>query len=100
VTYIDDVAANIRARVPVDLLPDGDTTLLFQVYAVLLLAKGADVSAADVHNAWTVWMQTLQPNHESLVRYEDLDRRLQASDQPFAEAIREAYRRQTCHLGQ
>jgi hypothetical protein len=90
VTYLDRVAEEIRRHVPDGVLPDGDTELLFRVYAVLLLAKGAAVTSADVHNAWTVWMQTSERDHEALVPFEALSAEKQASDEPYVEAIRAA----------
>lgn len=72
-TYLDLAAEEIRRHVPEKALPDGDTELLFRLYAVLLLAKGADVTTADVHNAWSAWMQTTHPDHQSLRPFEELD---------------------------
>lgn len=94
-TYLDRAAEEIRRRVPEKLLPDGDTGLLFRLYAVLLLAKGPDVTTADVHNAWSAWMQTMQPDHQSIRPFEELDPKTQASDEPYAEAIRAASRART-----
>jgi hypothetical protein len=91
-TYLDAAAESIRRHVPDEALPDGDTDLLFRLYAVLMLAKGADVTAADVHNAWCAWMQTSDPDHESLRPFRDLNREKQAADEPYAEAIRAASR--------
>ncbi len=94
-TYLDLAAEEIRRRVPEGLLPDGDTDLLFRLYAVLLLAKGADVTTADVHNAWSVWMQTTQPDHPSLRPFDKLDPKTQAADEPYVEAIAAASRVET-----
>lgn len=89
-TYLDDLAAEIATRVPRELLPDADTSLLFGVYALLALTKGGNVSAADVHNAWAVWMRERDPEHMSLKPFEELDPATQASDEPFVQAIRTA----------
>ena len=75
-TYLDLIAQSIRGHVPDDILPDGDTDLLFRLYAVLMLAKGAEVTTADVHNAWAVWMQASDPEHEALRPFGDLDRQM------------------------
>ncbi len=55
---------------------------------MLALAKGRAVETADVHNAWAAWMQERDPAHRSLKPFEELDPETQASDEPFAEAIR------------
>ena len=85
--YLDEIAKAIRKAVPQDAMPDGDTTLLFRIYAVLLLAKGEQVTRADVHNAWVVWMAGQGDDHESLVPFGDLDADVQAEDSPYVRAI-------------
>jgi hypothetical protein len=87
-SYVDRIAARIKASVPADLLPDGDTARLFRLYALLVLAKGAATEAADVHNAWTVWMLEIDPDHRSIRPFDELDAQTQAADTPFVEAIR------------
>lgn len=86
--YLATLANEIRMRVPSDDLPDEDTRGLFLGYAVLLLAKGDDVTASDVHNAWVAWMAGREPNHEALVPFEQLDAEAAEMDDPFVEAIR------------
>jgi len=87
-TYLDELANEIKRHVPTQLVPDGDTRSLFRLYALLALAKGASVHAVDVHNAWAVWMQERDPEHASIKPFEALDVATQASDDPFVEAIR------------
>jgi hypothetical protein len=87
-TYLDELAAEIEHEIPAELLPAGDTGLLFRIYAVLLLAKGGEVTARDVHNAWAAWMQERSPHHRSVKPFSELDAGTQESDEPFAQAIR------------
>lgn len=91
-TYLDAVADEIRAAVRHDALPDADTTQLFRLYAVLLLAKGDAVTAEDVHNAWVAWMVARGEDHESLVPFSELDSQTQVEDGPFVVAIRQVAR--------
>ncbi len=86
--YIDDIARRIKREVPTDLLPEGDTDLLFRMYAVLALALGEKVEAANVHDAWSAWMSQRDPGHESIEPFDKLPEDVQAQDEPFAEAIR------------
>lgn len=86
--YLDELARAIRREVPEDRLPAGDTTELFRMYAVLLLAKGEQVTRADVHNAWVAWMAASEPSHDALVPFERLDAQTQSEDSPFVVAIR------------
>jgi hypothetical protein len=88
VIYVDEIGRRIKAVVATDDLPDGDSDLLFRIYAVLLLAKGSDVTSEDVHNAWVAWMTGKDKDHEALVRFSDLPADTRAEDTPFAKAIR------------
>ncbi|MHB1847244.1 MAG: DUF7701 domain-containing protein [Deltaproteobacteria bacterium] len=90
-TYLDDIAADIRNAVAENALPDEDTTGLFLSYAVLLLAKGEDVTREDVHNAWVAWMSSKghgDESHESMLPFSELPPETQAEDSPFVVAIR------------
>lgn len=91
-TYLDQIAHAIRQAAQPDALPDDDTTDLFRLYAVLLLAKGSVVTHEDVHNAWVAWMLSKGEHHPSLVPFDNLDAQTQAEDSPFVEAIREIAR--------
>ena len=51
--YLNELVAEIQAEIDPALVPRGDTASLWRIYAVLVLAKGADIQAADVHDAWT-----------------------------------------------
>ena len=73
---------------PPDLLPEGDTGLLFRLYAVLALAVGERVEAANVHDAWSAWMSQSDPRHESIEPFDKLSEDVRAQDEPYAEAIR------------
>ena len=87
-TYIDDLTDDLAREVRADLLPPGDPRGLFRLYALLALAKGVDVTAEDVHNAWAVWMSETDPNHRSLRPFAELDADTRAADEPFVDAIR------------
>jgi len=87
-SYVDDLAEEIRRLVPHDLLPDGDSASLFRTYAVLALAKGDRVSLEDVHDAWAAWMTQENPDHWSLRPLTELPPEVQRSDQPYVDAIR------------
>jgi hypothetical protein len=88
-SYLDQVAAEIRRQVPTEVLPGGEMDGLFRMYAVLALAKGESVDAADVHNAWAAWMSDRDPDHGSLRPFWELDSETRKSDEPFVTAIRE-----------
>jgi hypothetical protein len=95
VNYLSKLATQIRAEVPESNLPDADTEPLFLMYAVLLLAKGAEVEPHDVHNAWAAWMTQRNEDHESLSEFSELPESVQRQDLPFVEAIRRVARRRS-----
>jgi len=92
VTYLDEVAAKIKAGVPAGKLPGEKAEGLFRIYAVLLLAKGSDVTREDVHNAWVAWKTVPDVGHVSLVPFDQLKTDVAAEDEPYVHAIHEAAR--------
>lgn len=88
--YLDDLVARIRAHIPDDRMPDGDADELLRMYAVLLRAKGADVTRSDIHDAWAAWMAKRDREHASLVPYENLPDEVREEDRVFATAVRRA----------
>lgn len=86
--YLDDLAAKIRGHVPDDRMPDAESNELFRLYAVLLRAKGANVTQSDVHDAWSAWMAQRDGEHASLVAYENLSEDVRQDDRVFTTAVR------------
>lgn len=87
-TYLSDVADEIRAELPPDSIPADAAEELMLLYAVLCLAVGSEVTAANVHDAWTAWMAARGQEHESMVPFNELPPDVQSEDEPFASAIR------------
>ncbi|MFZ1440367.1 MAG: TIR domain-containing protein [Candidatus Microthrix subdominans] len=86
--YLTEVAASIRDELSTSDLPDGPVDDLLASYAVLLLAKGTEVTNEDVHNAWAAWMLRVDPTHPAILPFELLDADAAAQDAPFVDAIR------------
>ncbi len=63
---------------------------LYRIYALLALIKGQDVTLEDVHDAWAVWRAETNPTHHSLKPFTELTPEVQALDQPYVDAIRQA----------
>jgi hypothetical protein len=85
-SYLRELAEAIRGQVPSRLIPEGADDL-FLIYAVLARAKGNRVTAEDVHDAWTAWMEIHRHQHESMVPFEQLPWGVRDEDRPFVEAI-------------
>ena len=79
-SYVDDLAQAIRRVIPPRLLPDGDTTGLFRLYAVLAMTKGDRVVLEDVHDAWSAWMREQDPQHPSLRPLRELPAELEVAE--------------------
>lgn len=92
-TYLEEIASDIRAEVDSTGPPDDDTRNLFVLYAVLAEARGSEVTARDVHDAWSAWMILRGEAHRSLVPFDELPAEQQTADEPFVEAIRRVARR-------
>ena len=86
--YLSEIAERIRREVPQEVLPEGDTDLLFLMYAVLALTVGQDVRAEDVHDTWSAWMTYRDPSHQSIKPFAQLDPETKKTDQPFVDAIK------------
>ncbi|RIK04229.1 MAG: hypothetical protein DCC48_14155 [Acidobacteria bacterium] len=87
-TYLSDVADEIKRELPPDVVPSEDAGDLMLLYAVLCLAVGHAVTAENVHDAWTAWMTARGQEHDSMVPFGDLAPDVQLEDEPFVLAIR------------
>jgi hypothetical protein len=90
--YIDAVASAVRDQTPRDELPaDGhDLAALFRLYALVARIKGQEATAADVHDAWSVWMLNRGEAHDAIRPFEDLPGDARRDDDPFVAAVRSA----------
>lgn len=91
-SYVSELADLIRAKLDPNALPDKGLDELFNMYAVLGLAKGEAVTREDVHDAWSAWATKFDPDNDSLVPFEELPPQKQDEDTRFMEAIRQAVR--------
>lgn len=60
---------------------------LLDVYTLLVLVKGEDVTLKDVHDAWAVWKNNIRPDHHSLIEFDELTEEVQELDRKYAESI-------------
>ncbi|MGW2091495.1 DUF7701 domain-containing protein [Promicromonospora sukumoe] len=92
-TYLTELANEIRANLPKGVAAPDQHPDLFLVYAVLLTSKGVSVTNEDVHDAWVAWMLMRGEKHRSMVPFSHLSTSVQAEDTPFTSAIRDVARR-------
>jgi hypothetical protein len=81
VNYVQQIVDRLDQLIP------GNDPKLLRLYALLVLAKGADTTLRDVHDAWALWRNETQPDHRSLIPFEQLSPDVQALDRPYMEAI-------------
>lgn len=86
-TYVDDARAAVERRLPRELPAE-----LVELYALLALRSGQRTSREDVHDAWALWQSRKDPEHRSIRPLNQLDAAVQASDDPYVEAVRAAAR--------
>jgi len=79
--YIENVRDQLAKRIDVE----GD---LLDLYTLLTLVKGSETTLQDVHDAWAVWRNKTNPEHKSIVAFEQLTPEVQELDREYAEAIR------------
>lgn len=84
--YIDEVKNELNKHMRVG---EG----LQNVYSLLVLVKGQNVTLKDVHDAWAVninqtWNHAEYGNHRSLIPFDRLSAEIQAKDQAFVDAIK------------
>ncbi len=87
--YLDILAAEIQRTADPEAAPPDDDLPLYRQYAVLLLAKGQDVTVEDVHNAWAAWASDHEPGSRNLLPFKELSLSAQRKDETYVNAIRE-----------
>lgn len=89
--YIDKIAMDIYHAAHPDRSGnmDEESFRLYRIYAVLLLSKAefSEIELEDVHNAWSAWRAGTNPNHKSLVPFNELSVEVQELDKPYRDAI-------------
>ncbi len=84
--YIDGVKVELNQHIKVG-------KGLQDVYAILVLVKGEDVTLKDVHDAWAVnilrtWDFKQFGEHRSVVPFDQLTPEVQAKDQKYVDGIK------------
>lgn len=82
--YIQEVEDKLEARLHMRGTPyEG----LLQVYGLLVFTAGERCSKRHIHDAWSVWQNLTQPEHRSLIPFDDLTREVQRLDEPYRRAV-------------
>lgn len=85
--YLDLLGSEIQRTADPEATPPDEDLPLYRNYAVLLLAKGQDVTLEDVHNAWAAWASEHDPDSRHLLPFKELSLNVQQRDQRYVDAI-------------
>jgi len=90
-TYAEDVIERLGKNI---LAVDSqcDDPSLLRYYALLVLTTGEDTTLENVHDAWSLWRMVTQPDHRSIIWFDQLTPETQEYDRKYAEAIRKTAR--------
>lgn len=88
--YIDEIKKELAKHMKVG-------KGLMNVYALLVLVRGEDCTLEDVHDAWSVninttWDKETYGPHRSLVWFNELSPETQEKDRAYVEAIHKTAR--------
>jgi hypothetical protein len=81
-TYLDPVRDALARELP-GLHPE-----LLDLYTLLTLTKGLEVTPEDVHDAWGLWTRKYRKTSPWLVPYADLPSEEQDKDEQYVQAIK------------
>ena len=81
INYIDQIVDELAKHMP------NCSVELLDVYALLVLVRGTATTSKDVHDAWSVWQNNVNPGHRSLVPFEVLTPEVQALDDKYRDII-------------
>lgn len=79
--YIEEIKIELAKHIEVE-------ADLLDLYALLVLTKGLDTTAVDVHDAWSIWKNKTNSSHKSLIPFHELTEEVQRLDDEYMFAIR------------
>jgi len=71
-------------------MPKGYEALL-GYYALLVHIVGDTCTKKHIHDAWSVWQNTIDPTHRSLIPFDELTKEVQDLDEEYCVAVIETY---------
>lgn len=83
--YVEEVRELLSKKIKVN-------NNLLNLYSLLVLTKGENVTLEDVHDAWSLDKNRTFPEHKSLIPFKELSYEVQQKDFPYVKAIREVAR--------
>lgn len=102
-SYATFVTSRLSDMLHPETMKPGDGATLMRMYAVLVFAKGENVTLEDVHDVWSLWKTgegwtygEVKNNAAKvtpyLVPFADITDEIAAYDQPYVDAIKQVAR--------
>lgn len=82
--YVQPVIADLAKLLP------GCDGFLLNLYALLAITRGPNTRLEDVHDAWSIWQNLSNPEHRSLIPFDQLTAEVQELDRKYMGAIHTA----------
>ena len=83
--YVEEIRELLSKKIKVN-------NNLLNLYSLLVLTKGENVTLEDAHDAWSLDRNRIFPEHKSLIPFKELSYEVQQKDFPYVKAIREVAR--------
>ena len=78
--YIEQVKEELATYIDVE-------DELLDLYVLLVVIRGVRTTKENVHDAWAVWKNKTDPQHKSMIPFNDLTKEVQELDREYTEAI-------------
>ena len=83
-TYINKIRLALDKELN---MSDSEYEDLLDVYALLVLIVGENCTNEHIHDAWSVWQNNTDPEHRSLITFNQLTKEVQDLDEPYRQAV-------------
>ena len=60
---------------------------LLETYGLLVLTVGVNCTQENIHDAWSIWQNKTQPEHRSLIPFNELTKEVQELDEEYRLAV-------------
>ena len=60
---------------------------LLETYGLLVLTVGENCTQEHIHDAWSIWQNKTQPEHRSLIPFNNLTKDVQELDESYRKVV-------------
>ena len=84
--YVEEIRCMLSEEIKV-------SNSLLNLYSLLVLTKGKNVTLEDVHDAWSLDKNRTFPDHKSIIPFKELSYDVQQKDLYYMNAIKKVARK-------